>query len=496
MYQRLIDGGGPEEPLTANFTDFYFSSKGPYTVRIADRSVVIDDTSEVTFSEYQLLRLGQKIDFEFGYITKLVRDAKRGDKVIYVEPFEWWFDSLTVGLTFPSEFPLTVRGPEDTYNGIDLLYAKNYSTPSWTCDPNWYGRNDGCHCGCGSIDPDCVFPSAASFAGKVYDASDPICVSKPYLCPTCDYCEYPSTNPQCTATAPVDNTFVTFADTNFIQEIHLASPLVFDHVAGQKVETPVSLPADPADGFSAFTDPIFDVYSWIPIKHLTDTPEYPPSERYLPHTPELSISPDPLAVEVALFMVPDRNDFATVQLCPGNHRLPNEIKPIYTSNGWNKWTVDEELNIKGCHLGVVNSNQCYTTEQLRQEYPDQFNTKCIKDMPPSHTFSFTTRMPANNKWKWEGNGDSLLNMPEYLLDVNHIYRFNYDEAYSQVGRWWNLNWPFYLIGSDGLVLSLYHRLKMSSLWVPNPEVIWTAMGPFIAFLVSTSLPGFYKSQST
>jgi predicted transcriptional regulator len=33
--------------------------------------------------------LGQKVDFEFGYSTRLIRAARRGDTVIYVEPFEW-----------------------------------------------------------------------------------------------------------------------------------------------------------------------------------------------------------------------------------------------------------------------------------------------------------------------------------------------------------------------------------------------------------------------
>ena len=45
---------------------------------------------QVTFGDMQVLKLGQTIDFEFGFITKLVKPASRGDRVIYVEPFEWW----------------------------------------------------------------------------------------------------------------------------------------------------------------------------------------------------------------------------------------------------------------------------------------------------------------------------------------------------------------------------------------------------------------------
>jgi hypothetical protein len=29
----------------------------------------------------------------------------------------------------------------------------------WTCDPNWYGIDDGCDCGCGALDPDCANPT-------------------------------------------------------------------------------------------------------------------------------------------------------------------------------------------------------------------------------------------------------------------------------------------------------------------------------------------------
>jgi len=34
--------------------------------------------------------------------------------------------------------------------------------PQWTCDPARFGRDDGCDCGCGALDPDCEGSSAAS----------------------------------------------------------------------------------------------------------------------------------------------------------------------------------------------------------------------------------------------------------------------------------------------------------------------------------------------
>lgn len=32
----------------------------------------------------------------------------------------------------------------------------------WTCIPNYYDNNDGCDCGCGTLDPDCADATAAS----------------------------------------------------------------------------------------------------------------------------------------------------------------------------------------------------------------------------------------------------------------------------------------------------------------------------------------------
>jgi len=39
--------------------------------------------------------------------------------------------------------------------------ARCAATPVWTCDPAWYGVDDGCDCGCGIVDPDCDSASAS-----------------------------------------------------------------------------------------------------------------------------------------------------------------------------------------------------------------------------------------------------------------------------------------------------------------------------------------------
>ncbi len=52
-------------------------------------------------------------------------------------------------------------------------------------------------------------------------------------------------------------------------------------------------------------------------------------------------------------------------------------------------------------------------------------------MPPSARFDFVTRMPANNKWLWNQTR-ALKNLPEYLIDVNHVYRFTYDQGLNAI----------------------------------------------------------------
>ncbi|KAJ1638683.1 hypothetical protein T492DRAFT_857828, partial [Pavlovales sp. CCMP2436] len=35
--------------------------------------------------------------------------------------------------------------------------------PSWTCSASYFGANDGCDCGCGSVDPDCLSPTSVLY---------------------------------------------------------------------------------------------------------------------------------------------------------------------------------------------------------------------------------------------------------------------------------------------------------------------------------------------
>lgn len=48
---------------------------------------------------------------------------------------------------------------------------------AWTCNPSYYGGNDGCDCGCGLIDPDCDDATAASclFCSNTGSCNSEIC---------------------------------------------------------------------------------------------------------------------------------------------------------------------------------------------------------------------------------------------------------------------------------------------------------------------------------
>ena len=135
----------PEQSFWSHATDF--PTDGPYKIRLADRALLIAMGSPAGSSKYQILTLSAPPDFTFGYSTRLVKKAKRGDTVIYVAPFSWWYESKMAGLPFPSSFPLTIFDSADGgySGGITLLQATGYDPPTWQCSVDNYNNDDGCH---------------------------------------------------------------------------------------------------------------------------------------------------------------------------------------------------------------------------------------------------------------------------------------------------------------------------------------------------------------
>ena len=367
----------PDDP---DFTQRAFSDNGPYNIRAADRAVRISDSSEVNDGmSHQVLILAEKIPFAVGYITTLVKPARRGDTSILVRPFEWWYDAAARRRSFPSRFPLTLRGAKGAFAGIEISQAVGYFVPSWTCDPWWYNSKDGCDCNCGVLDPDCSYPSLRLFAGVTVDSSV-ACLLNASACQPCALCNISG---RCASVKSSDDGLIVPGEYEFSMEIRLGAPLRWDHSVGYEVETPISVPVDSNDPWIDATDNVLDVYSWIEIKRFADTDEYRPSERSKPHTPELSQTPDPLSLEVAIFQVPDSLSFDRVKLCPvlGPRNGTSGIPPVFDTDGWDKWQVTDPMTIDNCSMqnfrGAEGARRAGCIN-VKDHPKEQFILYCIK----------------------------------------------------------------------------------------------------------------------
>jgi hypothetical protein len=53
-------------------------------------------------------------------------------------------------------------GVESCGGSESLSGTRIDAPPGWTCPPDYYGTADGCDCGCGALDPDCIDGTVAS----------------------------------------------------------------------------------------------------------------------------------------------------------------------------------------------------------------------------------------------------------------------------------------------------------------------------------------------
>lgn len=119
-----------KHPSDPAFVEHYFSSNGPYGIRVQDYAVTISDSSQVSNGKLQVLVIKEKTAMNLGYITQLAKPAKRGDTEIWVLPFNWWYDALVANKTrpFPRNFPLILRGTAD-FIGLERAEAIGYDDP-------------------------------------------------------------------------------------------------------------------------------------------------------------------------------------------------------------------------------------------------------------------------------------------------------------------------------------------------------------------------------
>lgn len=77
---------------------------------------------------------------------------------------------------------LKIRPAYGAY-GAYGTYGLQLQIPSeWSCSPSWYGSGDGCHCMCGTFDPDCVPYEAVSLDCP---RQDDVCIPGPQNEPVC-----------------------------------------------------------------------------------------------------------------------------------------------------------------------------------------------------------------------------------------------------------------------------------------------------------------------
>ena len=118
-----------------------------------------------------------------------------------------------------------------------------------------------------------------------------------------------------------------------------------------------------------------------------------------------------------------------MKLCAGDNPITDEIAPVFTGHGWEDWKPDDVITVHDCQMTKLKNTQCFAPDKLPRE---QFNVECTTAMPPTYHFQFQTDVPVNNKWFMADESSSVKNLPEYLIDINHVFMFTYDDA---VSRW-------------------------------------------------------------
>ena len=178
------------------------------------------------------------------------------------------------------------------------------------------------------------------------------------------------------------------------------------------------------------------VSRFFDVKMIREEEAYLPSDRHKPSRYEPTTSPPVLDIDVSLFTVPDRESFAKGKLdyCPDVVLVGKAVPPMFSADEA-KWGIRAGRELKtSCTSQVLDSStaQCVSADTLKKAYPGQYRAKCTQDMPPTHTFSTSTELFANNKFLYDGSSWSGYNRPddqkypaEYNLQVSHVYHFSH-----------------------------------------------------------------------
>jgi hypothetical protein len=88
-------------------------------------------------------------DQEQMWVTGITKDVATGKIKLFVDRGE-------------NEEPKDLRwhDPSKPFTCSETFFPR-FAPPKWSCDPNYYWNQDGCHCDCGAYDPDCCISLGA-----------------------------------------------------------------------------------------------------------------------------------------------------------------------------------------------------------------------------------------------------------------------------------------------------------------------------------------------
>lgn len=203
------------------------------------------------------------------------------------------------------------------------------------------------------------------------------------------------------------------------ERLTLEKPLTGFYQLGAPVETTAYNPCDSSQCVRNGNYVVLSTVTDMTTVRTDDGP-YQPTQRAATNPPA------DLNVEVAMFIVPKRNDFSTfLNLCNGTGLEPLPQDP----HGW-QLVPDRMEEVIDCELDDPPDTSALC---------EAIDCQSLSRMPPTKGLKFEHILPLNERWIRPTSPEALLNTPEYYMDVSVVYYFDYTEMDLQVGRSFSAN---------------------------------------------------------
>ena len=242
------------------------------------------------------------------------------------------------------------------------------------------------------------------------------------------YCSYPAATCVSEQPASVTPTAEHTLD-KFVETITVAEPLKNKWPEGTIFESATYYDdMDEEVRSDIVVGAVFDVSMQRPGRPIFD-----PGARHEKHRGEPTKTPDSLDVDVSVYIVPDRDNFATVDLCP---KVSTSVTPskMFTQNGWDKWEVTKgkEMTAKCTNVTTFNQSLCLDVPTYKNKFFGEYRKACTKEMPPTKSFEYNISKPINNQWISLESDAAGENKPEWLVEIDHTYVFSHDSMDDDV----------------------------------------------------------------